>query len=193
MLAIASMFFVMPNKKYIDYIDWKTLGLLWSLMVIMIAFQKQGVFEDIGERLLRRTKNAGQLCAVLILLCFFMGMFITNDVALITFVPFAIMLLVACHREDLLIPVIVLQTVAAKVGNPQNLYLYCISRMAAVDFVQIMFPYSAASFFLIIICFVMIKDRKAPVESADALAEIRGCDDDSAWEWKVAYLCLFIL
>lgn len=198
-LAIVSMFMVPPNKSYIDYIDWKTLGLLWSLMVIMIVFQKQGVFEQIGQKLLRRTKNAGQLSAVLILLCFFMGMFITNDVALLTFVPFAIMLLTACDREDLLIPVIVLQTVAAnlgsmllQVGNPQNLYLYGISHMDAVDFVQIMFPYSAVSLGLIIICFVMIKDHKMPVASASALQEI-ATGDDSSWEWKLAYLCLFVL
>ena len=61
-------------------------------------------------------------------------MVITNDVALITFVPFAILILkrfpkeVRCHW---LIPCVVMQTAAANlgsmmtpIGNPQNLYLY---------------------------------------------------------------------
>ena len=61
-------------------------------------------------------------------------MLVTNDVALITFVPFTILLLQRVHLEEKLIPVIVLQTIAANlgsmltpVGNPQNLYLYTIS------------------------------------------------------------------
>jgi len=42
-------------------------------------------------------------------MCFFGSMLITNDVALITFVPFAIMILKSSCREDLMIPVIVYQ------------------------------------------------------------------------------------
>ena len=58
-------------------------------------------------------------------------MLITNDVALITFVPFTMMILGKCEKQNLLIPIIVLQTIAANlgsmltpIGNPQNLYLY---------------------------------------------------------------------
>ena len=72
-----------------------------------------------------------KLVSVLVALCFFSGMLITNDVSLITFVPFAIMMLKQCDRQELMIPVVVLQTIAANlgsmltpIGNPQNLYLY---------------------------------------------------------------------
>ena len=46
-----------------------------------------------------------------VLLCFFSSMLITNDVALITFVPFAIGVLGLTGQQELLIPVVVLQTV----------------------------------------------------------------------------------
>ena len=77
-------------------------------------------------------------------------MLITNAVALITFVPFALYMLKQADREDLLIPVVVLQTIAANlgsmltpVGNPQNLYVYGLSGMSLGSFIKLMFPYTA--------------------------------------------------
>ena len=77
-----------------------------------------------------------QLSLVLVFLCFFFSMFITNDVSLITFVPFAMLTLRKCNQEKLLIPVIIVQTLAANlgsmltpIGNPQNLYLYNLAEM----------------------------------------------------------------
>lgn len=40
-LAIISMIFVAPNEKYFDYIDFRTLGLLFSLMTVMAGFNNQ--------------------------------------------------------------------------------------------------------------------------------------------------------
>ena len=155
-LAIVSMFLVTPDKGYAEYIDFRSLGILWSLMVIMQGLKENGVFEQTGLWLLHKTKRVWQLCAVLIFLCFFSSMFITNDVALITFVPFAIMLLKSCKRSELTIPVVVLQTVAANlgsmstpIGNPQNLYLYGISNLSLVSFMNNLLPYTGVSFILL--------------------------------------------
>lgn len=195
-LAALSMLAVHPGKEYFEYIDWKTLGILWSLMVIMQFFQYQGIFRMIGGRLLDRTSNAGQLSAVLILLCFFMGMIITNDVALLTFVPFSIMLLCECGRKDLLIPVIVLQTIAAnlgsmmlQIGNPQNLFLFGISTLDTADFIKLMLPYSLLSLVLLAACVFFLKNRKQAIafDPASMDTEISGR------KWVIIYLVLFII
>lgn len=169
-LAIASMFFVHPNLSYIEYIDFKSLGILWGLMVIMAGFQGIGVFAKVGQKLLKMANNSHQLMLVLVFLCFFSSMFITNDVALITFVPFAIFILEKCDREDLFIPVITFQTLAANlgsmmtpIGNPQNLYLYGLSGMGIGDFVLLMLPYTGITFALLLASSFLIKDRKAPL------------------------------
>ena len=127
-LAIISAFVVPPSMKYMDYIDWHVLELLLCLMAVMAGLQRCGLFDWLGEALLKKTNKVWQLCLVLIMLCFVLSMVITNDVALITFVPFAIVTLQKCKKERLLIPVVVLQTVAANlgsmltpIGNPQNL------------------------------------------------------------------------
>lgn len=92
-LAAASAFLVRPDKGYVGYIDWRSLGILWSLMIITKGYMNNGIFEKIGHALLVRTRKMWQLVSVLVALCFFSSMLITNDVSLITFVPFAIMML----------------------------------------------------------------------------------------------------
>lgn len=170
-LAILSMFAVAPSKKYMDYIDWRSLGILWALMVVMQMFRELGVFSYIGRALLQRTKTVGQLVFVLVGLCFVFGMFITNDVALITFVPFSILLLEECEKTEKILPVVVLQTIAANlgsmltpVGNPQNLYLYAISGMSLSEFILWMLPYTAASLVLLLLSIIVMRGRKEKIE-----------------------------
>lgn len=169
-LAIASAFVVPPSLGYMDYIDWHVLELLFCLMTVMAGLQKCGLFDRLGEALLKRTKKVWQLCLVLIMLCFFLSMAITNDVALITFVPFAIVALQKSKQERLLIPVVVLQTVAANlgsmltpIGNPQNLYLYNLSEMSLGEFILCMLPNTLVSFVLLMIALLFVKDKEERV------------------------------
>ena len=148
-LAVVSAFFVKPSAAYLDYIDWRVLGILLSLMIIMAGLQKTGLFDSIGGKLLAKTKDTRQLAFILVFLCFFFSMLITNDVALFTFVPFAIIMLKKCCQEKLMIPVIALQTIAANlgsmltpIGNPQNLYLYNLAGMGMGEFIGVMLPYT---------------------------------------------------
>ena len=169
-LAIASAFVIPPSMAYMDYIDWHVLELLFCLMTVMAGLQKCGLFDRLGEALLKRTKRVWQLCLVLIMLCFFLSMAITNDVALITFVPFAIVALQKSGQERLLIPVVVLQTVAANlgsmltpIGNPQNLYLYNLSQMPLGEFILCMLPNTMVSFVLIVVSLLFVKGKSEAV------------------------------
>ena len=56
-LAIISAFFVHPDKEYPGYIDFRSLGILWGLMVIIQGFRENSVFEKIGAFLLARVKK----------------------------------------------------------------------------------------------------------------------------------------
>ena len=125
------MFLVPPDWGYMGYVDFHTLGLLFALMTVMEGLQGLGLFRHLGEALLSCTTTTRQLEACLIFLPFFSSMVVTNDVALITFVPFALEVLILAGQENRVIPVVALQTIAANlgsmttpIGNPQNLYLY---------------------------------------------------------------------
>lgn len=161
-LAVISAFFVKPSAAYFAYIDWHVLGVLLSLMIIMTGLQRTGLFDSIGAKLLSKTKDTRQLAFILVFLCFFSSMLITNDVALFTFVPFAIIMLKKCHRENLMIPVIALQTIAANlgsmltpVGNPQNLYLYNLAGMGIGEFMMIMLPYTIIAGILLCVAILL--------------------------------------
>ena len=92
-LAVISAFFVPPDGEYLGYIDFRTLAILFSLMTVMAGLRRQGIFDRMGRALLALTGGALQLVLVLVGLCFFCSMLITNDVALLTFVPFTFVVL----------------------------------------------------------------------------------------------------
>ena len=173
-LAVISAFFVHPDQQYVNYIDFRVLGILLSLMIIMAGVQNNGIFDEIGRRLLAHTKNTAQLAFVLVFLCFFSSMVITNDVALLTFVPFALLTLQKCGQERLMVPVIVLQTIAANlgsmltpIGNPQNLYLYNLSGMNVGEFIVFMLPYTVISGVLLALTIFVLSARKRKIRLTD--------------------------
>ena len=196
-LAIISMLFIKPDKAYAGYIDWRSLGILWSLMIITKGYMQNGIFEKIGHALLARTRKMWQLIAVLVGLNFFSSMIITNDVSLITFVPFAIMMLKQCGRQELMIPVVVLQTIAANlgsmltpIGNPQNLYLYGLAGTGIGEFIMWLLPYTIASALLLVISILLIKNK-------NEIICIEDTDSEAAHNTSVprvmAYSVLFVL
>ena len=167
LLAVVSMFFVPPSAEYISYIDLRTISLLFCLMGVMAGLRENGAFSALANALLSRTKNFRNISLVLILLCFFTSMLITNDVALITFVPFALEVVKKSEKAEFLIPIVVLQTIGANlgsmltpVGNPQNLYLYSLSGMSFIDFVLLVLPYTAISLILLITANLTVKSSK---------------------------------
>lgn len=173
-LAAVSCFFVPPDSHYIGYIDFRTLAILFCLMAVMAGLRKIGVFDTLARRLLERVKSFKAVVFILWVLCFVFSMFITNDVALITFVPLTVVILRMLGekvRDKWLIPIVTMQTIAANlgsmltpIGNPQNLYLYGKANMDIGDFLLIMLPYSVLAFALLAVWNVILcrKEKSAP-------------------------------
>ena len=168
-LAIASCFLVSPDLLYLEYFDCNTLILLFCLMAVMAGFKELGLFQEAGNYLLRKISTQRGLVLTLVFLCFIGSMVITNDVALITFVPLAVLILEMANMNRCLFLVIVLMTIASNlgsmltpIGNPQNLYLYSVSGLSLFQFLKIMLPYSLISAVLLVIS-VWIAFRKKTV------------------------------
>lgn len=173
-LAAASMFLVPPDKEYLEYPDYRVLALLFGLMLVIAGLQSIGLFRYLGFRLLGRTKTTLQLGFLLVAMCFFGSMLITNDVALITFVPFAVMTLTMAGERRLLIPVVVLQTVAANlgsmftpVGNPQNLYLYTAFELSMGTFLGYMLPLTLLSLLLLSAAVFLLGSKPLTVQTSE--------------------------
>ena len=150
--ALLSMLAVPPDAAYAGYIDLRVLCLLFCLMAVVAGLQQCGLFLVLAQRLLAGRKQLRLLYLLLVLLPFFSSMLVTNDVALITFVPFTVLVLSRIGRSDALIRIVVLQTLAANlgsiatpVGNPQNLFLYSYYALPIGNFLRVMLPLAGIS------------------------------------------------
>lgn len=166
LLAVLSAFVIKPDMLYLTYPDYRTIALLFCLMIIVAGFQSLGIFGMLGRFLITRAGSIRGLSIVMILLCFFSSMVITNDVTLITFVPFTILVLRMSGRVERILKLVVLETIAANlgsmatpIGNPQNLYLYSISDLTAGEFMQAVLPYAGLSLILLVIVVFVGKDE----------------------------------
>ncbi len=210
--AIISAFWVPPSKAYLEYIDFRVLILLFGLMAVMAGFQKIGVFSAIAGKLLERVRDTRMLAGVLVNLCFFFSMWITNDVALITFVPFAVLLLSGVNareeeRGQLLIGVIVLETLAANlgsmltpIGNPQNLYLFGLSGWSVGTFVGKMFPWAALSWVMLQVALLFVPRFSLPEATFVKASCKTNPESKTKALWKLSsrgllyvYLVLFVV
>lgn len=194
-LAVLSCFFTPPAPEYLSYIDFDTLILLFCLMLIMEGLREQKVFLALGNRMLARVSTRRGVIFTLVFLCFLCSMLITNDVALITFVPFGIMILEMADLHEKLCRTVTLMTIAANlgsmftpVGNPQNLYLYSLSEMKLSSFLMLMLPYTAAAAVLLLVIICLWGGRqKLTVEPQPVQLKDRGT---IAWYLILFFCCL---
>jgi Na+/H+ antiporter NhaD/arsenite permease-like protein len=146
-LAVATMFIVPPDREYTGYCNRTVLIELFALMAAVAGLRSIGIFDAATRLILQKTGTVRRLGAVMILICFFSAMLVTNDVALITFVPLTLLIYRNINDEKSLILTIVLESAAANlgsmmtpVGNPQNLFLYDKYGLTAMTFLKTMLP-----------------------------------------------------
>ena len=140
LLGCVSSFFNTP-KLY--YIDWDVLAVLWALMVVVAGLKTVKFLDWTAIELLNRCATYKQVVIALVGLTFVSSMFVTNDVALLTFVPLALVIGKTIHMD--MPRVVILQTLAANLGsmftppgNPQNLFLYAHYGYSALGFFKVM-------------------------------------------------------
>lgn len=159
-LAILSSFISIPKLSYIDF---KVLILLFNLMVVVAAFKELKVLDSIAIGLLKKCNTYTSISLALVFITFISSMIVTNDVALITFVPLSIVIVRKANINVL--KIVIFQTLAANLGssftpmgNPQNLFIYSFYNLSPIDFFKITLPIVIlAVLFLVLLVF---KDKK---------------------------------
>lgn len=191
--AAATMFIIPPDAEYLHYIDFRVLCLLLCLMAVVAGLKAIGLFHWLTYQLLRRIRSGRILSVTLVMLPFFSSMFVTNDVALIIFIPFTLMLLDQLRQSRSIIPITVFQTIAANlgsmatpVGNPQNLYLYAFYNMSIGDFFSVTLPLTLVSLVALAAAAIPLLPKALPEQTLEK-AEIRSANQ------LLIYLALFVL
>lgn len=141
-LLLASVSCAWGSPK-LSYIDTDVLCLLLAFMLVVAGLKQCALLDWLAVKLVNRCSGRRQLAAALVGLTYLASMFITNDVALLTFVPLTLVIgrTLALDMERTL----VLQTLAANLGsmltppgNPQNLFLYAHYKFTPAAFFSVM-------------------------------------------------------
>lgn len=176
--ALISMIFVPPSAAYLEYIDFSVIILLFCLMAAVAGLRSLGVFDALSSALLAKTCSARIIAFILMNLCFFLSMLVTNDVALITFVPLTLGLYAGSGMTQQLIMTIVLETAAANlgsmitpIGNPQNLFLFKHYNMSGGEFISAVWLLGVIGYALL--CFSILLVKRGEVGSQQTRAAFK--------------------
>ena len=194
LLGLISACVIRPGLNVIySSIDYRTISLLFCLMILVKAFQDLNLLDWMANSLLKICKNDRTLYVVLVFFVFFISMFVTNDVALLTFVPIT---LLVCSRANLnACNLIIFETLAANLGscvtpmgNPQNLFLFSYYKFGVGDFFVNTLKIGIISAFLLIgIIYTVTRKNIKQIENDNNSVNVR-------LNWKfVLYLLDFIL
>ncbi len=185
--ALLSFLMVPPGLHTLQGIDTTTLLMLFALMTVVAGLRAIGLFDRLGAAMTGRIRSLRGLSFALVAACFFLAMVATNDVALITLVPFTLLLMHGASQKDVILAV-VLETIAANlgsmvtpIGNPQNLYLYSSGQLALTDFPRLTWPYALVSLLLLAAGTWLISPGR--VEAANG--EKRAIPRKQAWLYGV--------
>ena len=164
--AIISCFFVLPDKQYINYFDFKTLVSLFVMLAVISALRHISFFRILANKIIKVFKTTRSAITALVFITYFASMLIANDMALITFLPLGYFVLATTKKEKHMAFTFIMQTIAANLGgmitpfgNPQNLYLFNSFNIATSEFFAIMWKPTVVSVVLILLCCLLIKNE----------------------------------
>ncbi|MBQ7433723.1 MAG: anion permease [Lachnospiraceae bacterium] len=194
-LALLSCFLVPPSAAYLEYVNFNVLILLFCLMSVVAGMQQIGVFDVLCGWLLHKVHSLRGLMVLLCGLSFFLSMFLTNDVTLVTVVPFTIMVFGAT-ASGALMRILLLETLAANLGsmltpfgNPQNLFLYATYGFGLREFLTLMAPYTILSLILLLLTSIIWGKGTHPVHHEKKKTSERNMKIDN--RKLVIYILLF--
>lgn len=173
-LAIATSCIVPPDAKYADYFDWKTLTCLFCTLAVICALKNIRFFTVLARKIVACTGNLRMAVISLVYVTFIGSMLISNDMALLTFLPLGYVALTSTGHEKHMAFVFIMQNIAANLGgmltpfgNPQNLYLYSKFNIPTDEFMMIMLIPFLASITLITICCLFLPAEKLSLKNED--------------------------
>ena len=190
--AAVTAVIVPPDAAYLGYFDLKTLTCLFCTLAVVCALKNIRFFTVLSRKIVQCTGSLRMAVLALVWVTFIGSMLISNDMALLTFLPLGYFVLTYTGMQKYMAFVFIMQNIAANLGgmltpfgNPQNLYLYSYFNIPTGEFMGIMLIPFLAAIALITICCLCLPGTKLemPEEGSDRLPAGR----------TVIYLVLFAL
>ena len=163
--ALITVFFVPPDRAYLDYFDFKTLTCLFCVLAVVRALKNIQFFYVLAKKSVQLFKNARVAILALVYITFIGSMLIANDMALLTFLPLGYFVPSTTEKKHYMAFTYIMQNIAANLGgmltpfgNPQNLYLYSYFNIPTGEFMSIMaLPFIIAVALITVCCLIFVK------------------------------------
>ncbi len=190
--ALVTSVIVPPDAQYLEYFDLKTLTCLFCVLAVVCALKNIRFFTILAQKIVVSTGNLRAAVISLVCVTFVGSMLISNDMALLTFLPLGYYVLSSTQKESKMAFVFTMQCIAANLGgmltpfgNPQNLYLYSKFEIPTLEFMKIMFwPFLAAIALILICCLFLPRET---------LSIRQRCNEKLSPKRTALYLVLFAL
>ena len=174
--AVAMVAFrVVRPSDALRFIDFPTLVLLFSMMLIVGNLRLVGFFEWNAEVVLQRLKPT-QLLPAVIFTCGFLSAFFVNDIVCLVMVPFVLSITRRMRLQPLpyLLAVATasnIGSVATITGNPQNMLIGSFSGIRYYDFLFHLGPVAIVGLFLDwgVLHWIHMRKIELPPETAERI------------------------
>ena len=156
-LTLAALTALQPQQiaSYPSLVDWPTIAALTGLLALTQALESSGALARLGRWLVAHVSNERVAALGLVSAAALLSTLLTNDVALFVVVPLTLGL---CRITPLpATRLIVFEALAVNagsaltpIGNPQNLFLWQLSKVSFAEFSVHMAPLVAVLFVLLL-------------------------------------------
>lgn len=142
--------------SYASLVDWPTIAALTGLLLLTKGLEVSGALHRLGHALISRLSTERQAALCLVTAAALLSTVLTNDVALFIVVPLTIGM---CHIAKMpSTKLIVFEAMAVNagsaltpIGNPQNLFLWQLSKVSFGEFVWHMLPLVSLMMILLLV------------------------------------------
>ena len=185
--AAVTAVFVPPDGDYLGYYDVKTLSCLLCVLAVVGALRGIGLpalhpggIEGLAQKLVQVFHTTRGAVTALVSITLVGSMLLTNDTALLTFLPLSWFVLESTGQTKWTALTFILQNCAANLGgmltpfgNPQNLYLFNYYNIPNGEFLAIMLPPFLLSTVLILLCCLFLPRESLTVPRQETLPDKR--------------------
>lgn len=173
-IALISCFIVLPDKGYLDYFDGsgQTLTCIFGVLIVVAGLENIDFFHKVARLVVKKFKSVRSIILALIFITYISALVNANDMALLTFLPLAFLVLKYIGKTEYLAFTFIMQNIASNlggmispIGNPQNIYLFSFYDIGLFEFFKIMAIPTLVALVMIIVTCMFVK--KEPVQYSD--------------------------
>ncbi|WP_125702481.1 SLC13 family permease [Lacticaseibacillus daqingensis] len=163
-IAVISLFFAKPRLADINF---STLWSIMAMMTIIQIFEYLHILDYFAYRLTSHAENTRELTWLFVALATVAGMFLTNDVTVITLVPLYLRVAKRYHLPEIL-PVTLIGMAAnfgsafTPFGNTHNIFLMNHYHINGARFFSWSIPLLVASVLLLVLFTLFVKKQPIP-------------------------------